>query len=289
MSILGAIGSAISTVAGPVASYFGAKYAADKQYEMWHEQRDWNTPAAQMARYKAAGVNPYAALGQISSGNIGTMPQSPDFSGAAQGVGNIVSNAVSLASQKQGVKAQKLDNELKEQTLESNRLNSIVGLMSAFQDLRAKENQNSIFDTEAKIKEWSLYNLVKDYDKKGVDVGLLNHELNQRMIWDDVFNRQKFLKGYEDIRGRQAETLYTRRQYEKLGIDMSLLDSLRRLRSEGEGYIRGGLNWFGSLFGNGLGKFVYGLENVGRSFNDYFVGDKNPIIRYGKWVDSLDR
>lgn len=192
MGILGSIGGFVSDIAGPVAHYMGAKYTADKQYEMWHEQRDWNTPAAQMARYKAAGVNPYAALGQISSGNIGTMPQAPDFSGAAEGVGNIVSNSLNRISQSQGIKAQKLDNELKEQTLESNRLNSIVGLMSAFQDLKAKENQNSIFDTEAKIKEWSLYNLVKDYDKKGVDVGLLNHELNQRRIWDDVFNRQKF-------------------------------------------------------------------------------------------------
>lgn len=289
MGILSAIGSAVSTVASPIASYFGAKYAADKQYEMWHEQRDWNTPAAQMARYKAAGVNPYAALGQISSGNIGTMPQAPDFSEAAQGVGNVVSNAVSLLSQKQALKSQKLDNELKEQTLESDRLNSIVGLMSAYQDLKAKQNQNSIFDTEAKIKEWSLYNLVKDYDKKGVDVGLLNHELNQRMIWDDVFNRQKFLKGSEDIRGRQAEIQYTLRQFEKLGIDISLLDSLKRLRSEGEGYIRGGLSSLGSYLGAKAGRFVYGLESAYRNFNDYFVGDKNPIIRYGKWVDSLDR
>ena len=45
LGALAAVSGGSSVIQG-LGSYFGAKYSADKQYKMWHEQRDWNTPAA---------------------------------------------------------------------------------------------------------------------------------------------------------------------------------------------------------------------------------------------------
>lgn len=59
-----------------------AEYNNTAQMAMWNAQFDkmseYSSPAAQMARYMAAGINPYAALGNISSGempsSVGAIP-----------------------------------------------------------------------------------------------------------------------------------------------------------------------------------------------------------------------
>ena len=37
--------------------------------QQWNRQNAYNDPSAQMARFRAAGINPYFALGNITSGN----------------------------------------------------------------------------------------------------------------------------------------------------------------------------------------------------------------------------
>lgn len=50
----------------------------DKQFEndleMWNKQNEYNTPLAQMERYKMAGLNPNLIYSQGSSGNATSMP-----------------------------------------------------------------------------------------------------------------------------------------------------------------------------------------------------------------------
>lgn len=45
-----------------------AQYQNDWNLAQWNRQNAYNTPAAQRARYEEAGINPYFALGNISSG-----------------------------------------------------------------------------------------------------------------------------------------------------------------------------------------------------------------------------
>lgn len=45
-----------------------ARYQNDWNLAQWNRQNAYNTPAAQRARYEEAGINPYFALGNISSG-----------------------------------------------------------------------------------------------------------------------------------------------------------------------------------------------------------------------------
>lgn len=46
-----------------------ARETNDANYRLWQENNAYNTPAAQMSRLQAAGLNPNMVYGQISSGN----------------------------------------------------------------------------------------------------------------------------------------------------------------------------------------------------------------------------
>lgn len=43
------------------------------QWQMWNAENEYNSPEAQMQRYQDAGVNPYMAMGNVSSGNASSM------------------------------------------------------------------------------------------------------------------------------------------------------------------------------------------------------------------------
>ena len=78
-----ALGSAaISGGAGLIGSglqYFFNKKLAEKQNEynlnMWKLQSEYNSPQAQMERFRAAGLNPNLIYGQGNNGNMSNAPQ----------------------------------------------------------------------------------------------------------------------------------------------------------------------------------------------------------------------
>lgn len=51
-----------------------AKYNWEQQKEMWNAQNAYNTPSAQMSRYRDAGLNPNLIYGQGSNGNSTSIP-----------------------------------------------------------------------------------------------------------------------------------------------------------------------------------------------------------------------
>lgn len=52
-----------------------ADLAYQRQVQMWNMQNEYNSPEAQMARFKAAGLNPNLIYGQGSAGNASSFPQ----------------------------------------------------------------------------------------------------------------------------------------------------------------------------------------------------------------------
>jgi len=52
-----------------------ANYAYDKDLEQWHLQNQYNTPQAQMTRFKQAGLNPNLIYGQGNAGNASASPK----------------------------------------------------------------------------------------------------------------------------------------------------------------------------------------------------------------------
>lgn len=52
-----------------------AEKAYQRQVEMWHMQNAYNSPAEQMKRFGAAGLNPHLIYGQGSTGNASKFPE----------------------------------------------------------------------------------------------------------------------------------------------------------------------------------------------------------------------
>lgn len=61
-----------------------AQYQNDWNLAQWNRQNAYNSPAAQRARYEEAGINPYFALGNMSSGNAESL-MSADMSNQQSG------------------------------------------------------------------------------------------------------------------------------------------------------------------------------------------------------------
>lgn len=68
---IGAGGNIASSVISNIGSKNRQREANKWNRESWHMQNAYNTPAAQMARFKAAGLNPNLIYGQGNSGNSG--------------------------------------------------------------------------------------------------------------------------------------------------------------------------------------------------------------------------
>lgn len=84
-----------------------AEYQYEKNLEQWYRQNEYNSPAAQMERYKAAGLNPNLIYGNgaSSAGNAASSPQyqAPhldaytDFSRNAAALSGIMDQALKVA------------------------------------------------------------------------------------------------------------------------------------------------------------------------------------------------
>lgn len=77
-------------------AYYDAKmaqYNNEYNYWLWQQQSEYNSPAAQMARAKEAGLNPNVVAGNVSSGNLTSIPSS---NGKLSG--NVAANQLNLAN-----------------------------------------------------------------------------------------------------------------------------------------------------------------------------------------------
>lgn len=85
---------------------FTGKTAIDKQNEynmqMWHMQNAYNTPAAQVARYREAGLNPNLIYGNGSSsaGNASSAPEMEAHHGSAAKIMDLAQFVLQLKNMK---------------------------------------------------------------------------------------------------------------------------------------------------------------------------------------------
>lgn len=101
-----------------------------QEWDMWNAENEYNSPTAQLQRYADAGVNPYMAVGNVSSGNASSMSSPPaqpaavpqmqgatmmpaDLSGLS-GLRGIASRFVELMQAKEDIKGKQLENQGKE-------------------------------------------------------------------------------------------------------------------------------------------------------------------------------
>lgn len=139
-----------------------ARETNEANANLWREQSEYNTPVNQMARFRAAGINPYMAMSQISSGNAETAPQmqgssiAPEYSSqtaaiAQQGLTGLADSISSLGSlydqylQRQNMQAQ---NRIVEANAKYSEQMAFQRLMETMQrnNLLSKENQHKLME-----------------------------------------------------------------------------------------------------------------------------------------------
>jgi len=78
---IGAVGSIASDLFGNMGSARAQRRAQEWNLQQWHRQNAYNSPQAQMQRFKDAGLNPNLIYGRGNSGNAGAVApaKAPDF------------------------------------------------------------------------------------------------------------------------------------------------------------------------------------------------------------------
>ena len=156
---------------------------------MYNEMQDYNTPAAQMQRYRDAGINPYIAAGNVQTGNAQAALQSapaPQMNVAQvspeTGLGSAVQSGVMQAS---NVLAQFAQNELALSQASKNRaeagwIDRLNGaqLSNLSADTIKKQNESSLLGTDYQIKSSTLGNYIKLSDLSVANAEKTNEQLD---------------------------------------------------------------------------------------------------------------
>lgn len=137
-----------------------AAFQHQQNMELLKYQLDYNTPKAQMARFKDAGLNPNLVYGQGSSGNMSSAPQYPDvgrvdYQGVLADLGTKVQQSRLMSAQTDLTKTKVVESGIKQdlnkaQTelvkanpyLNSSYVSSMVSLLES--SARLKENEAGV-------------------------------------------------------------------------------------------------------------------------------------------------
>ena len=129
----------------------------DWNLEQWNRENAYNTPEAQRARYEAAGINPYFALGNIQSGNADSLMsadlanQQPVVSDLQGQSGQILGSSIANAAQT-GVNAY-FNAQIQQEQAKQLQIQNTFDLQSL------KDRVNSMhYDSEAKRMANYVYN-----------------------------------------------------------------------------------------------------------------------------------
>lgn len=125
--------------------------------EQWNRENAYNTPEAQRARYEAAGINPYFALGNIQSGNADSLMsaelanQQPVVSNLQGQSGQILGSSIANAAQS-GVNSY-FNAQIQQEQAKQLQIQNTFDLQSL------KDRVNSLhYDSEAKRMANYVYN-----------------------------------------------------------------------------------------------------------------------------------
>ena len=94
LSIIGGIASVGSSILSASSAKRQAEDSRRWQQQQIDRQNAYNTPAAQRARYQAAGFNPYFALGNIANGNMTSIPSDTNAVSLQQQANNYQTQAI---------------------------------------------------------------------------------------------------------------------------------------------------------------------------------------------------
>lgn len=140
-----------------------AELAYQRNLEMWRMQNDYNSPEAQMARYRSAGLNSHMIYGQGSPGNASTPPayQPPDIQyryaagNYGESIAQIIPTLMSVGSWIQSMRESEVNIRSKETGI-SKAQQAIDQLSRMNPELYEKlKNSNSLFPYQSRMASYS--------------------------------------------------------------------------------------------------------------------------------------
>lgn len=147
---------------------------------MWHQQNEYNTPAAQMQRMREAGLNTSLMYGQGSPGNATTQAQGvnpPTMQNVAGGIGNTIRDYISLK-----------------------RVNAEIENIEADTAVKLGTKDKNAWETEG-IK----INNARDYQEYQVETKTAGNRINQSQIETTAMGLQLLADGINIERGNIAK------------------------------------------------------------------------------------
>lgn len=185
-----------------------AEYQAQWSEQMWNRQNEYNTPSAQMERFKAAGLNPNLIYGQGNAGNAQGAPSYPDVKQTAPSVRPVIQDGLGTGQAMQNflqAQALQLDNAKRRQNLELFPYQQQMAQLKVFnegikqtlqnQQVARNAKQLSILDRQLEAQTQAAEQTVKNLILAG-DLSsqkyVLNEEANAR-AWRAMDQRDRAL------------------------------------------------------------------------------------------------
>lgn len=171
------------------------KKQIQQEWDMWNAENDYNSPAAQMQRFKDAGVNPYMAMGNISSGNASSMsspaaqPAVVPQMQAAQADAPLAQGATMIPADMSGLAGLR------------GIASRFVELMQAKEDIKGKQLENQGREIENNYKA-DMFMI--DMYKKMQDAGLSR----SKRLGQDIFNLFQPALLSSELNQRKTDTIF---------------------------------------------------------------------------------
>jgi len=193
-----------------------------RQIDLMNMQNQYNSPASQMARYKAAGLNPNLIYGQGTPGNTAT--STPNYSPPQQIAPKMDGiNILGILTAVADLNNKKVQNDyIQEQTraVEQKRLND--GIMNSILGTRNLSDQMK-YQFQGKAFDYNLEAL--KYKNLVSSQTLQNMAVMNRKLEQDI------LKSQQDVKYGQALTAYTwdKEKYAREGYNLRTPSQLEQM------------------------------------------------------------
>lgn len=222
--------------------------------EMWRKMNEYNTPAAQRARYEQAGINPYMALGQMSAGNAemtsspsapqmqGVTLQKPDFGfigRAGENMSNIMLQQAQIGAIKEQTRNQRIKNSFEDRQ-------QIADLEEKFSRIDKNSRESKLLKQEIAIrKAYARYADKKAFAdaQKDENQAALIYQQEMGQILQNSY-QQMYNEAFPKLNASQLQLLagqtYQALQAGKLSYESSRTEKLKQIGEVLENGIKSG-------------------------------------------------
>ena len=197
------------------------EYNTQQQWDMWNANNAYNTPAAQMQRFKDAGLNPNLIYGQQNTSTPVQVGNAQAPKSTIGGFGSTFLDFANMLSVKQDVQRKELENDLLDQTLEERKKSYELG---------NDKTQSEIdkYKSDISVNEKMIDKMQSDIDRNGYLNTLSQLEAQIKNFEIEDFDRLRKIRQNEleksDYSVESSKLLVTNQKLENqlLGANIEL-------------------------------------------------------------------